>query len=171
MISSSHSTGSARGSSGALIGPAGRRRPGLCGNTTAAPGGGSSWTAEQRASTGAGRPSPPGSGRWERPAPRARLGMSGRRPRGRRERSERTEGAVSTCCCFIGPREPPPVTSRAGRGWRRQEVTTPKPGRQTAARRKWESEPCQRGEKLSHSCSKLVLYLGADSPKSQCHRA
>lgn len=81
--------------------------------------------------------------------------------------SERTEGAVSTCCCFIGPREPPPVTSRAGRGWRRQEVTTPKPGRQTAARRKWESEPCQRGEKLSHSCSKLVSCaweLTAQSP-------
>lgn len=89
---SSDSTESARGSSGVLIGSAGRRRPGLCGNTTAAPGGGSSGTAEQRASTGAGKPSPPGSGRLERPAPRAWLGMSGRRPRVRRKRSEPDRG-------------------------------------------------------------------------------
>lgn len=90
---SSDSTESASGSSGVLIGSAGQRRPGLCGNTTAAPGGGSSGTAKQRASTGAGKPSPPGSGRLERPAPRAWLGMSGRRPRVRRERSERDPGS------------------------------------------------------------------------------
>lgn len=92
LKTSSDSTESASGSSGVLIGSTSRRRPGLCGNRTAAPGGGSSGTAEQRASTGAGKPSPPGSGRLERPAPRAPLEMSGRRPRVRRERSERDPG-------------------------------------------------------------------------------
>lgn len=85
---SSDSTESASGSGGVLIGSAGRRRRGLCGNTTAAPGGRNSGTAKQRASTGAGKPSPPGSGRLELPAPRARLKMTGRRPRVRKEQSE-----------------------------------------------------------------------------------
>lgn len=121
---SSESTESARGSSRVLIGSSGRRRRGLCGNKTAAPAGGSSGTAEQRASTGAGKPSPPGSGRLERPALRARLRMSGRRPRSEASKAGGTEGAVSTCC-FIDRPEPPPVTSRPGPGWRRV-VTTPK---------------------------------------------
>lgn len=37
------------------------------------------------------------------------------------------------------------MTSRVGSGWRRQEVTTPEPGRQTAARRKWGWSPVNAG--------------------------
>lgn len=69
-------------------------------------------TAEPRSNGRAparGSPAPPGSRRLELPAPRARLKMTGQRPRVRKEQSELGGGCGEH---FIDPREPPPVTSR-----------------------------------------------------------